>query len=63
MDSLKRSGANAVLSSCLGCVLYLALDIRRKRMSLEVMPISRLKKKDVMENFIDTQRWSPYNSM
>jgi hypothetical protein len=50
MDSLKRSGAQAVLSSRPGCMLYLADDIRRKRMSLEVMHISRLTKSDVMEN-------------
>jgi glycolate oxidase iron-sulfur subunit len=50
MDSLKRSGAQAVLSSCPGCMLYLAHGIRRKRMFLEVMPISRLTKGDFMEN-------------
>jgi glycolate oxidase iron-sulfur subunit len=51
MDSLKRSGALAVVTLCPGCMAYLAHGIRRKRMSLEVMPVSRLKKNDVMENF------------
>ncbi len=42
IDPLKSPGAQVVLSSCPGCTLYLADDIRRKGISLEIMQISRL---------------------
>lgn len=42
MESLKRSGAQAVVTSCPGCMLYLAHGIRRNQLPVKVMHISRL---------------------
>jgi len=42
MESLKRSGAQTVVTSCPGCMLYLAHGIRRNKLPVKVMHISRL---------------------
>lgn len=42
MASLKRSGAQAVVTSCPGCMLYLSHGIRRNKLPVQVMHISRL---------------------
>ena len=42
MASLKRSGALALVTSCPGCMFYLSHGIRRNRLPVQVMHISRL---------------------
>jgi glycolate oxidase iron-sulfur subunit len=42
MESIKRSGAQAVVTSCPGCMFYLAHGVKRYKLPVEVMHISRL---------------------
>jgi len=42
MDSIKKSGAQAVVTSCPGCMFYLSHGVRRNRLPVEVVHISRL---------------------
>jgi len=46
MESIKKSGAQAVATSCPGCMLYLADGVRRNRLPVKVMHISRLMRGD-----------------
>jgi glycolate oxidase iron-sulfur subunit len=46
MESIKKSGAQAVVTSCPGCMFFLAHGIRRNRLPVEVMHISRLTRGD-----------------
>jgi len=42
MDSVKRTGAQAIVTSCPGCTIQLLDGVRRHGLSVEVMHISRL---------------------
>jgi len=44
MESIKKSGAQAVVTSCPGCMFYLSHGIKRSRLPVEVMHISKLTK-------------------
>jgi glycolate oxidase iron-sulfur subunit len=42
MESAKRTGAQAIVTSCPGCTMQLLDGVRRHGLSMEVMHISRL---------------------
>jgi len=42
MECIKKSGAQTVVTSCPGCMFYLAHGVRRNRLPVQVMHISRL---------------------
>jgi glycolate oxidase iron-sulfur subunit len=46
MESIKKSGAQAVVTSCPGCMFYLAHGVRRNHLPVKVMHISRLTRGD-----------------
>jgi len=46
MESIKKSGAQAVVTSCPGCMFYLSDGVRRNRLPVKVMHISRLMRGD-----------------
>jgi glycolate oxidase iron-sulfur subunit len=46
VESIKNSGAQAVVTSCPGCMFYLAHGIKRNHLPVEVMHISRLTRGD-----------------
>jgi glycolate oxidase iron-sulfur subunit len=46
MESIKASGAQAVVTSCPGCMFFLADGVRRNRLSVKVLHISKLMRGD-----------------